>query len=101
MIFHKEIIENIIKAVNENSGNSPSIQIVAEKEDAKGSNAGHLDVSLGGPIVVINILADSLGLSGREGKLDIFDVEKKTMKNTDFVSVEVDKSFPEDPNANT
>ena len=39
MIFHKEIIENIIKAVNENSGNSPSIQIVAEKEDAKGSNA--------------------------------------------------------------
>ena len=50
---------------------------------------------------MINILADSLGLSGREGKLDIFDVEKKTMKNTDFVSVEVDKSFPEDPNANT
>ena len=86
MIFNEEIIENIIKVV---------------KEDAKGSNAGQVDVSQGRPIVVINILADYLGLGGRDGKLDIGDVEKKTLKNTDLVSVDADKSIPEDPNANT
>ena len=97
IVFHEESIENIIKAVNENAGNSPSRHISAEKENAKGSNAGQVDVSQGRPIVVINILAASLGLGGRDGKLDIGDVQNKPLKNTDLVSVEVDKSIPEDP----
>ena len=44
MIFHEDIIENIFKAVKENAVNSPSILMVADKDDSKGSKAAQVDV---------------------------------------------------------
>jgi len=101
-----EDIENIVQSVKEKDGRTPSIIMVNDEADP-GENVavrfladGQVPGSQAGPIVVINIHADSLGLGGRDGDRDISRIKTKLSENTKLAPIEVEKSIPKDINEN-
>jgi hypothetical protein len=111
ILINEDDIENIVKSVRDEAGKSPSIIMVTNQEDAEENIAvrflpsSQVAGSQGGPIVVINIHADSLGLGGRDGDLDISDLDMsdlrtKLLKNTKLAPAEIKESIPKELDEN-
>jgi len=95
----EEDIENIVQSVKEKDGRTPSIIMVNDEADP-GENVavrfladGQVPGSQAGPIVVINIHADSLGLGGRDGDRDISRIKTRLKDESKLAAIEVDESI--------
>ena len=83
----EEDIESIVETVKAEEGKSPIIMVTDQEDEEENISVrflqpGQVPGVQGGPIVVINIHADSLGLGGREGELDISQIRNKIKQRT-------------------
>eukprot|EP00090_Calanus_glacialis_P009095 TRINITY_DN17443_c0_g1_i1.p1 TRINITY_DN17443_c0_g1~~TRINITY_DN17443_c0_g1_i1.p1 ORF type:complete len:385 (+),score=93.62 TRINITY_DN17443_c0_g1_i1:53-1207(+) len=99
ILLKDEDIESIVQSVKAEDGKTPLI-MVTDQEDAEENisvrflQPGQVAGVPGGPIVVINIHADSLGLGGRDGAFDISDIRKKLLEKTRSEPVEFEETIP-------
>merc|ERR1712106_228414 len=99
LVLNDEDIENIVQTVRGKDGKTPLI-MVTDQEDVKENVAvrflqpGQVAGLQGGPIVVINIHADSLGLSGRNGGLDLSQIRNKLLETTKSKPIDFEESIP-------
>ena len=99
IMHNDEDIENIVQTVKAKDGKTPLI-MVTDQEDVEENIAvrflqpGQVAGVQGGPIVVINIHADSLGLGGRNGGLDLGEIRNKLLEATKSKPNELKESIP-------
>merc|ERR1712106_1251303 len=99
LVLNDEDIKNIVQTVRAKDGKTPLI-MVTDQEDVKENVAvrflqpGQVAGLQGGPIVVINIHADSLGLGGRNGGLDLGQIRNKLLKTTNSKPIDFEESIP-------
>ena len=88
-----------MQTVKAEEGKAPII-MVTDKEDEEENvsvrflQPGQVPGVQGGPIVVINIHADSLGLGGRDGELNLSNIKDKLKQNTKSIPAQLDESIP-------
>ena len=92
-------IESILKKVKEEEGQAPIIMVTDEEDEDENISVRFLQPGQvagveGGPIVVINIHADSLGLGGRDGDLDLAEIRDKIRENTKSKQVLREEAIP-------
>merc|ERR1712106_888653 len=99
LVLNDEDIKNIVQTVRAKDGKTPLI-MVTDQEDVKENVAvrflqpGQVAGLQGGPIVVINIHADSLGLGGRNGGLDLSQIRNKLLETTNSKPIDFEESIP-------
>merc|ERR1711892_387668 len=99
IVLNDESIESIVETVKAKGGKNPII-MVTDQEDVEENVAvrflqpGQIAGFQGGPIVVINIHADSLGLGGRNGDLNLKEIRNKLLEATKSKPVELKESIP-------
>ena len=88
-----------MQTVKTKVGKTPII-MVTDQEDVEENIAvrflqpGQVAGLQGGPIVVINIHADSLGLGGRNGGLDLSQIRNKLLETTKSKPIDFEESIP-------
>ena len=87
IVFSDENIENILQTAKTKDGKTPIIMVtdqgdVEENIAVRFLQPGQVGGIQGGPIVVINIHAASLGLGGRNGGLDLGEIRNKLLEAT-------------------
>ena len=96
LLLNDEDIENIVQTVKVKDG----IIMVTDQEDVEENIAvrflqpGQVAGLQGGPIVVINIHADSLGLGGRNGGLDLSQIRNKLLETTKSKPIDFEETIP-------
>jgi len=95
----EEDIESILEKVKEVEGKAPVIMVTDEEDEDENISVRFLQPGQvagveGGPIVVINIHADSLGLGGRDGDLDLAEIRDKIRENSKSKQVLREESIP-------
>ena len=94
IVLNDESIETIVETVKAKGGKNP-ILMVTDEEDVEENIAvrflqpDQVAGVQGGPIVVINIHADSLGLGGINGGLDLREIRNKLLEATKSKPVEL------------